>query len=421
MTKRNMQDAYLLERQVLPAVIDMEAKGVRISKTIIPELTKWEKKFVLGEQYLKRIVGKDIKLGGKLMFNNLRKKGYINESKIVYTAPTTTFPNGNPRFGKDFLPDLIKDKKLKNVLVNRSRMSKVLTTYLRPWTVAYRKCGRFYPFFNQIRNEEDYGTMTGRFSSNFQQVPNNEAEDVLVNLRRFILPDKDEIIIQRDFKGQEMRIAAHYAEGNILQQFQDDPNFDVHQMVQDNIKGLTGKTIKRFYIKKVGFLKLYGGGPRALASRSDVDIELDEAKQFFKFYDKALPEFGELAEALKKQVKSGVLLRTWGGRLYDVEDPKFIEGRMREMYYKLINILIQGSAADMMKYAIALYYHHTKRRGRIMLTVHDELVVSIKKRWAKAEMKIMRSCMDNHPGWDLQILSDGKIGPNFGDLEKYDD
>ncbi len=100
MTRRNMQDAYLLERQVLPAVIEMEAKGVRISETIIPALEKWETKFNTGERYLKRIVG-DVKLGGKLMFNVLRERGHINEDKIVYTA------KGNPRYGKDFLPDLI--------------------------------------------------------------------------------------------------------------------------------------------------------------------------------------------------------------------------------------------------------------------------------------------------------------------------
>ena len=412
MTRRNMQDAYLLERQVLPAVIEMEAKGVRISETIIPALEKWETKFNTGERYLKRIVG-DVKLGGKLMFNVLRERGHINEDKIVYTA------KGNPRYGKDFLPDLIEDKKLKNVLVNRSRMQKVLGTYLRPWSEAFERDGRFYPYFNQVRNEEDYGTMTGRFSSNFQQVPRHD-EGTLLNLRTFILPDDGEVIIQRDYSGQELRIAAHYAEGDVLQRFQDNPNFDMHTWVQQEIYKLSGIMLDRkTHVKQIGFLKLYGGGPKALHEKYGVSLE--DAKSFFKLFNTAVPEFGDLAKELEAQLKGGTLLRTWGGRLYDVEPPKFVDGKMRIMYYKLINILIQGSAADMMKLAIAQYYHHPKRRGRLMLTVHDELVASVKKKWLKSEMKIMKECMENHLGWDLKILSDGKIGSSFGDLEAYDD
>jgi len=402
MKRFNMQDAYLLERKVLPAVIAMETNGVRMCETVGPEYLKWRKKFERGERYLHKIVG-EVKLGGKLMFNVLREKGFINESRIVLTA------KGNPRYGKDFLPDLIDDKKLKDVLINRSRMQKVIGTYLKPWSESWSKYGRFYPYYNQVRNEEDYGTMTGRFSSNFQQVPKN-GEKALVNLRRFILPEKGCVIIQRDYSGQEMRIAAHYAEGNILKCFQDDPDFDIHNMVQAEILELVKRLIERPTIKIIGFLKLYGGGPNALSQQTG--ISYTEAQEFFRFFDQAIPEFKELAKTLEAQVKSGTLLRTWGGRLYDVEAPKFVDGKMRSFYYKLINILIQGSAADMMKYAIAQYYHHPDRRGTLMLTVHDELAVSIQERFSKREMKLLKECMENSPHWDLDMLSDGKIGPN---------
>ena len=133
-----MQDAYALEQRIVPAVIKMESSGVKISCEILAAREKWEKRFEIGDQYLRNVVG-DIKLGGKLMFNTLRAKGVIDETKIVYTK------KGNPRYGKDFLPYLIKDKKLKSILVDRSRMQKVIGTYLKPWSEAYKRNGRFYP------------------------------------------------------------------------------------------------------------------------------------------------------------------------------------------------------------------------------------------------------------------------------------
>lgn len=411
MTKRFMQDAYELEQRVLPAVIDMEKYGVRISEEVHDELKKQERKFNSGERQLRKIVG-DIKLGGKIMFNTLRERGYIDEDKIVYTA------KGNPRYGKEFLSDLISDKKLRTILVNRSKIQKVVGTYLKPWAAAQLRDGRFYPYFNQLRNEEDYGTMTGRFSSNFQQVP--RVHDGYINLRRFICADEGEILLQRDYSGQELRIAAHYAEGGMLKRFQENPEFDMHTWVQGKIKELSGMLLDRkTHVKQIGFLKMYGGGPNALHTK--YGVPLNDAYSFFKMYDEAVPEIGELAQDLEDQLKAGILLRTWGGRLYDVEPPKYVDGKYREFYYKLINILIQGGAADMMKFAIAQYYHHPKRKGRLVLTVHDELVVSVKKRFVKSEMKLLKTCMENHPGWDLKILSDGKTGENFGELEEYDE
>lgn len=407
-----MSDAYLLEKSVLPAVIDMEMKGVKISESIVPALEDMSNRFGEGEAYLMNIVG-NVKLGGKAMFNKLREKGYIDEDKIVYTE------KGNPRYGKDFLPDLIEDEKLKDVLVTRSRMQKIIGTYLRPWSEARARDGRFYPYFNQIRNEEDYGTMTGRFSSNFQQVPRTD-EGALINLRQFILPDEGEVILQRDYSGQELRIAAHYAEGEVLKRFQDNPDFDMHTWVQKEIHRLTGTMLDRkTHVKQIGFLKLYGGGPAAMSGKYGVTF--DEAKEFFAMYDRAVPEFKALGRELELQVRSGVLLRTWGGRLYDVEPSKYEKGKRREFYYKLTNVLIQGSAADMMKYAIAQYYHHPDRKGRIMLTVHDELVVSVKPEYVDSEMKLMKYCMENLPGWDLKMTSDGKTGKSFGELEEYKD
>ena len=404
-------NAYQTEQRVLPAVIDMESQGVRIRDDIHEVLRTWEKKFNTGERYLAKICP-DHEPGKKKFFEYLRENGFIDENKIEYTAKK------NPRYGKEFLPKMISDKKLCNVLVKRSEMKKILTTYLRPWAKSHIENEKyFYPYFNQVRGEDDYGTRTGRFSSNLQQIP--KINESLLNVRQFIVPDKNQVMIQRDYSGQELRIAAHYAEGNILQRFQADPDFDAHGYAQDEMYRLFKKRIDRPKIKGIGFLKIYGGGPKALAEK--FGLTYDQALRFFKMYDAVFPELKVLAEELEQQLREGILLRTWGGRLYDVEQSKIIKGKHRHFYYKLINILIQGSAADMTKHAIANYYESEERKGRLMFTVHDELVCSVSKRYAKKEMALLKECMENLPGWDVVIKSDGKIGESFGQLKEYTD
>jgi DNA polymerase-1 len=171
----------------------------------------------------------------------------------------------------------------------------------------------------------------------------------------------------------------------------------------------------------INFLKLYGGGPTKLAER--LRIPINQARMFFSAYDAALPEFKNLMKEIENLARSGKKIRTWGGRSYDVEpashDPK--TGKRREFYYKLGNVLIQGSSADMTKEAMIRYYYNPQRKGNLLMTVHDELVVEVDEQYTDSEMAIVRWAMDEIPGWDVPLCSDGAVGKNLGKMEKYDD
>lgn len=410
--KNNMGDAYQLEMDLIPIFLEMEMKGVPISKDVISEEEKWTKKFQAGEDHLHSIVG-DVKLGGKTMFNVLRKKGYIDEDKIEYTD------KGNPRYGRDFLPGLVEDEKLKEILILRSKLQKVLGTYLRPWKESYLRHGRFFPYFQQTRGDNDRGARTGRVSSNLQQIPADIGDHDVPNLRKMITAEDGHIILKRDYAAQEIRVAAHYAEGSILQAYKDTPDLDVHTFVQDLIAEKTGLNLSRRIVKGISFLKLYGGGPARLADHAHCSIA--EAKEFFSAYNDALPEFLQLSKDVEDQVKSGVLLRTWGGRKYGVDPPKYIDGKYRDFYYKLVNTLIQGSSADMSKVAMKRFHDHPDRKGRILLVVHDEIVLTTPEEHKATDMEILKWAMEEIPGWDVPLVSDAKIGKTFGDLEDYHD
>jgi DNA polymerase I-like protein with 3'-5' exonuclease and polymerase domains len=153
-----------------------------------------------------------------------------------------------------------------------------------------------------------------------------------------------------------------------------------------------------------------------------INCTLDEAKGFFSAYDKALPEFKQLSIDVEKSVRSGVKIRTWGGRLYDVEPPFILpNGKVLEKYYKLSNTLIQGSSADMTKAAMIRYDAHPERKGNLILQVHDELVASVKHEHLHTEMAILRWAMEEQPNWDVPIRSSGEWGHNYGEMKKYED
>ena len=91
-----------------------------------------------------------------------------------------------------------------------------------------------------------------------------------------------------------------------------------------------------------------------------------------------------------------------------------IQGRMCTFEYKLLNYLVQGSAADCTKEAI-IRYDEAKQHGRFLVTVHDEINVSASKKYAKSEMAILREAMESIE-FGLPMLSDGESGSNWADL-----
>ena len=408
--KNTLKSAYFREAALLSIVMKMEKVGVPLHPEIEDIASYWEKVHLDGDKILKKTLGPNVSIGGKLMFNRFNELGLIDESKIEYT------PKGNPRYGREFIDKLVKDNEIASILKKRSKLTKVIGTYLRPWADSYANYRRLHPYFNQVRNLEDRGTRTGRFSSNLQQIP-KEPDPELVDLRSLIYPEAGEILLVRDFSAQEIRVAAHYAEGDIMNAYNLDPDMDVHEFIQKLILEKTGVKIERRVSKSITFLKLYGGGAKLAGEM--LEISESKTRDFFKAYDAALPSFKTLANSIEQMVRGGTMLRTWGGRLYDVEPSEIKNGKKWEKYYKMMNVLIQGSSADMTKESMVRYDTHPDKKGRLMLQVHDELVISVDPKYKDSEMKILKWSMDDMPGWDVPIRSSGDYGPSYGELTKW--
>jgi DNA polymerase I-like protein with 3'-5' exonuclease and polymerase domains len=113
-------------------------------------------------------------------------------------------------------------------------------------------------------------------------------------------------------------------------------------------------------------------------------------------------------------------VRTWGGRYIYSEPAKFFKGQHWSFEYKLINYLIQGSAADQTKEAIVTAGYKTPYR-RFLMTVHDENVYSVKPNLLALAVDEIKSSMEDQPGWDVPFKAEVECGRNWHDLTLYED
>jgi DNA polymerase-1 len=233
-------------------------------------------------------------------------------------------------------------------------------------------------------------------------------------VRRFILPDSGHVFCHRDYNQQELRILAHFEDGALMRAYLANPRMDTHDFVRDLILEIANIEMQRRQVKIINFQKIYGGGVPAISSALDITVE--KARQFIAAHAKALPGIKDINDSIKAIVKAGEPIVTWGGRRYYPEEPKMIMGRMREFTYKLINYLIQGSAADCTKEAL-IRFSEAKNDSRFLVTVYDEINISAPRPNWRREMNILKECMEGIE-FDVPMLTDGKFGKNWADLKK---
>jgi len=419
-----MEEAYEREKKCLPLFEDMSTKGIRIA---LPKLKRdtnaaIRANIVRADWIRKRLKTKELDIeSGKQLAEALDRNKKI---KVwYYTKPSETFPRGQKSTSKENLIKGCSDKKLVQELSRYSILQTYISTFCLPWIKSAEEFnGRVYPSFNQVRTPDEhgkvFGTRTGRPSSthpNFLNVPRNQEDPLLLSMRDYLIPDEGCSFLIRDYSQQELRILAHYEEGTLYQAYLNDPTMDAHALVHDLILDASGHDYKRKHVKIVNFGVVYGMGVPGTANQ--IQGTEEEAKELLAAHLKALPGVRELNRTLTLHTRKGEPIYTWGGRQYYAEKPK----HGRDFYYKMMNYLIQGSAADITKEAMIRVNKSLSKESRIVLQVYDEIVVCCEKGREKEEMKKMKEAMDSIE-LDVPLISDGKIGKkSWGSAIRYKD
>lgn len=363
------------------------------------------------------------------------------ERTFGIALPLTT--KGNRQTNKKALEAAITDGAVLADLRYHGALSYDLSTYMGPMVEAAQHCGgTVHPQWNPFRQTDDWGrgggARSGRYSSspNFQNLRDAENEALLLTwlrqrnpavdyrlpqIRSYIVAPRGMVVYGRDWSQIELRMTAHYEDGPIAAHYRDDPRWDLHQFVIDSVREMFGVTLPRRIAKNIGFGIIYGAGGRAIAEQAG--IPYDEAMQLRNMYLAVNPSIRELMYAVQERGRLGGFITTLGGRRYFAEPPRWVDGELRSFEYKLLNYLIQPSAADLMKEAIG-DWGDSPSGDDFAMTVHDELVGVCPVEELPAHMETLRVAMDENTlvrAMDVPVFSAGYFGPDWANVEDYND
>jgi DNA polymerase I-like protein with 3'-5' exonuclease and polymerase domains len=226
-------------------------------------------------------------------------------------------------------------------------------------------------------------------------------------MRDFIIPVEGQCFIDIDYSQQEYRLFAHYVGGVLLSNYVNNAFYDIHAGKITTIKEITGIEIDRKTAKALNFSALYGGKEPAIMRQLGCGAQ--EATRLRKLNETAAPETVQYVGAVERIAHRREPIRTVGGRIYFAEP-----GRE----HALINYLIQGGCADITKAAMI---GAADAGLELILTVHDELVVTTPSSDAGRVVRLLREAMQEAA---RDLLSPFNVDVkwskrSFGELEEW--
>lgn len=375
------------------------------------------------------------------------------------TAPSASYPNGQPSFTKDWLHNL--DHPIGQEINRIRELEKLRGTFVKSYLLEKNVNGKIHCQFHPLRADKTNGqggtngAKTGRLSSsdpNLQNIPSRTKEGKKIR-RAFINSKGTRRLRKYDYSQIEYRMLAHFAvdDGDgtadkLRYSYVNDPDVDYHDVVYYAACPYMGwnpadedlKKEKRKPIKNTNFGLLYGQGQGKLSRTMGLSPE--QSRQFFTAYHSAAPYVKPTMKMCSDEVNKYGYVRTILGRRtrFDLWAPfswgdedalplpyeqalrRYGSNIERAYSYRAVNYKFQGSAADMMKSAIdqcetSGVFAYT---GVPLLTVHDELVFDEYDDSAAVNdaFRYMQHVMENAIPLRVPVKADPEFGPNWADV-----
>ncbi len=262
---------------------------------------------------------------------------------------------------------------------------------------------------------------TGRLSSidpNLQNIPTRSEAGR--RIRRAFVPRPGSVLLSADYSQIELRILAHLsADPTLTEAFS--RGEDIHNRTASEILGVAPEKLDaeaRRLAKVINFGIIYGMGPQRLAG--ELGIPFAEASDYIKRYFERLPGVRIwLDRTLEEARDRGYVTTMYGRRRYLPELRGGQSGARAQAERIAINTPIQGSAADLIKLAM-VHLHSTitekKLAARMLLQVHDELLVEVEKGALDAAGTAVRRDMEGVATLRVPLRVELKAGPNWAEL-----
>lgn len=311
-----------------------------------------------------------------------------------------------------------RQNRVLEVILEQRQLEKLRSTYVDALpTLINGRTGRVHTSYNQT------GAVTGRISSsnpNLQNIPIRTELGRQIR-RAFVAPD-GWLLASADYSQVELRVLAHVAhEEALIAAFNADQ--DIHAATAARLFDVpidqVGRS-QRDLAKTINFATIYGASEFGLSSRTD--MSRDEARHFLDQYFLTYPRIREyIANTIQKANEQGYVETLLGRkRMFpELQGRRLPYNQRQAVERAAINAPIQGTAADIMKIAMINLHHRLNAEGfasRMLLQVHDELVVEVPEHEQDRVPELIREVMQSAYELVVPLKVDVEIGPNWYDM-----
>ncbi len=398
------------EMPLIPILAKMEETGIMVDvkyfKKLAEELRKEKAKL---EKKMHELAGEEFnplspKQLGHILFDVLEisTKGIKRGKTGISTAATEL----EKLHGLHPIIEMIEDYR---------ELSKLLSTYVEAIPELADADGRVHTSFNQAV------TATGRLSSsdpNMQNIP--IRTELGRRVRKGFIAKKGYILLACDYSQIELRIAAALSKDKaMLEAFE--KGEDIHTATAAKIWDLKPEDVtkdQRRVAKAINFGLLFGQGPQGLSRTADISYA--EAKDFIDRYFVAFSGIREFMDTAKALASAQGYVETLFGRkrpLPEINSPlQMVRAQAERM---AINMPVQGTEADLIKLAmidVAKELPKVSKDARLLLQVHDELVLEVPEKDVKKVAKVVVETMQNVEKIGCPIVVDAKAGKNWEEM-----
>ncbi|KJP85464.1 hypothetical protein AK88_04903 [Plasmodium fragile] len=397
--KENMGTVNDIENKCILPICDMELNGITVDLDSLNKSTN---------EILSELNEETSKLKAELKDEEIN----VNSQQQVLKA----LQNNSVRDVSNKLIENTSDSNLKNflnhkevvLLRNYRRLYKLYSAfYLKLPQHINKKTNKIHTTFNQLK------TFSGRFSSekpNLQQIPRQK------NIREIFIPQKNNIFIIADFKQIELKIAAEITNDDIMLKAYNN-NIDLHTLTASII---TKKAIAdinkedRHIAKAINFGLIYGMNYVNLKNYANtyynLNMSLDQCLYFYN-------SFFEHYKGIYR----------WHNQIKQMRALEYSTLSNRKVIFpyfsftKALNYPVQGTCADILKLSLVELYKNLKPiNGKIILCVHDEIIIEVDKKYQEDALKILVESMENSASFFLKKVKcevSVKIAQNWGSKE----
>ena len=401
-----------IEAPLIPVLMRMEESGILLDQVFLEEMSG-----ELGEE-LATLEGEIFEVAGEeFNINSPQQLGVILFEKLGYPVLKKTRKTKSYATGADILQQLAQQGyPLPELILRFRELSKLKSTYVDALPALVAEDGRIHTRYEQAV------AATGRLSSvnpNLQNIP--VRTELGQSIRKAFVASDDHLLLVADYNQIELRVLAHIAEEPALVEAFESGE-DIHRATAAAVFGVAAELVtaeQRRAAKTINFGIIYGISAFGLGR--NLGIPPSDAGLFIDAYFERYPGVRRYMDETLAGAKSEGKVETLYGRVRWLPEVQARNRNVRENAERMaINARIQGTAADLLKMAMITLDEELRVRyptSRLLLTVHDELVLEVPKAELEPVTGLVRETMEGVEELKVPLVVDVGSGPTWFDAK----